>query len=139
MGAQDAKPVRDVAAAVIQDTVGRVLLLQRGATAPTFPGHWGPVTGLVEAGETPAEAALREMQEEIGLGGRIVRAGAPFLVDVGAFAVRVHPFLCELIGEPGDIHLHAENQRHEWLPIAAALARQAIPGLDRDFRALGLL
>lgn len=135
----DGKAARDVAAAVIQDEAGRVLLLQRGATAPLYPDRWGPVTGTVEPGETPAETARRETQEEIGLSVYILRAGEPFLVDVGAFIVRVYPFLCQLDNPAGEIRLQDENQTYAWLTIAEALARPAIPDLDKDFRALGLL
>ncbi len=132
------KPIRDVAAAVIQDEAGRVLLVQRGATAPTFPGCWGVVTGFVDAGETPAGAVGREIVEELGAVGRIVRAGAPFTVDIGPFIVRAWPFLCTL--EAGStIHLQEENQRYEWVALADVFSRPLIPQLDQDFRALGLL
>ncbi len=132
------KPVRDVAAAVIQDEAGRVLLLQRGPTAPTFPDHWGVVTGYVDPGETPAQAALREIAEELNVTGRVLRAGAPFLVDIGRANVRVWPFLCAL-DEPGAIRLADENRRFTWASVPEALARPIVPQLDQDFRALGLL
>ncbi|MDR1888639.1 MAG: dihydroneopterin triphosphate diphosphatase [Zoogloeaceae bacterium] len=40
-----------------------ILLLERAL----HPGYWQSVTGSLEAGETPAEAALREVAEETGL------------------------------------------------------------------------
>ena len=132
------KPIRDVAAAVIQDDQGRVLLLQRGAEAPTFPNHWGLVTGVVDAGETPERTVLREIGEELGVQGRIRRAGDPFLVDIGAYIVRVWPFLCAL-DRPDAITLQPENQRYEWVPIPEVFARRTIPQIDQDFRALGLI
>ncbi len=131
------QPIRDVAAAIIQDEAGRVLLLQRGPTAPTFPGHWGPVTGYVEAGETPAEAVRREIGEELAVGGHILRAGEPFLVDIGRAVLRVWPFLCAL-DRPDAIQLQAENQQYAWVPIPAIAQRQTIPNIDQDLRALGL-
>ncbi len=132
------RPVRDVAAAVIQRADGRVLLLQRGPTAPTFPNRWGLVTGLVEPGETPAETARREMGEEIGVSGTIVRAGAPFEVDAGVFIARVWPFLCA-IDPAASIVLTGENQRAEWVTIGEVFRRETIPRIDQDFRALGLV
>lgn len=45
----------------------RILLIQRGITAPTFPGCWAFPAGLAEPGETPREAAIRETLEEIGV------------------------------------------------------------------------
>jgi dATP pyrophosphohydrolase len=41
----------------------QVLLLERADKA----GYWQSVTGSIEAGETPFEAAVREVQEETGL------------------------------------------------------------------------
>jgi mutator protein MutT len=138
MSAPTDKPLRDVAAAVIQDQAGRVLLLQRGPTAPTFPNHWGPVTGMVETGETPEQTILREMQEELGITGRILRAGEPFQVDIGPYIVQVWPFLCAL-DAPDAIQLRSENQQYEWVSIPAVFRRQTISQIDQDFRALGLI
>lgn len=50
---------------VVYDGDGRVLLLQRVDN----PRFWQSVTGSLEAGETPAEAARREVAEEIGWSG----------------------------------------------------------------------
>lgn len=41
----------------------QVLLLERADKA----GYWQSVTGSLEAGETPADAAIREVKEETGL------------------------------------------------------------------------
>jgi ADP-ribose pyrophosphatase YjhB (NUDIX family) len=43
----------------------RVLLVKRGG--PTLPGKWSIPGGMVELGETTAEAARREVAEECGL------------------------------------------------------------------------
>jgi 8-oxo-dGTP diphosphatase len=64
-----------VAASVAVFRHGRVLLAARGR-APmtgvfTLPG------GLVEAGETLGEAALRELREEVGVEARLIGALAP--------------------------------------------------------------
>ena len=42
-----------------------VLLMKRTLDAPSHPGHWGLVGGTLEAGETPREGLLREIQEEL--------------------------------------------------------------------------
>lgn len=48
---------------VVQD--GRVLLVKRAK--PPLAGCWAFPGGSVEAGETPEQAALRELEEETGL------------------------------------------------------------------------
>ncbi|MGH3868902.1 MAG: NUDIX domain-containing protein [Pseudonocardiaceae bacterium] len=44
------------------DDVGRILLVQ-----PTYKDHWDIPGGYVEMGETPAQAAAREVREELGI------------------------------------------------------------------------
>ena len=49
----------------------RFLMIKRGI-APR-KGAWGFPSGFIENGETPEEACLREMKEETGLSGKIVK------------------------------------------------------------------
>jgi 8-oxo-dGTP pyrophosphatase MutT (NUDIX family) len=44
------------------DEAGRILLVQ-----PTYKDHWDLPGGYVETGETPAQAAAREVREELDL------------------------------------------------------------------------
>jgi 8-oxo-dGTP diphosphatase len=44
------------------DESGRILLVQ-----PTYKDHWDIPGGYVETGETPAQAAAREVREELGI------------------------------------------------------------------------
>tara|TARA_Y100000034_G_scaffold130503_1_gene189144 strand:- start:4004 stop:5209 length:1206 start_codon:yes stop_codon:yes gene_type:complete len=54
-------------AILIFDPHGRVLVLRRGPTDPWKPGHWNFPGGGVEVGETPQQAAVREVYEEAGI------------------------------------------------------------------------
>ena len=49
----------------------RFLLIERGR-APA-KGLWGPPSGFIEVGETPEEACLRELKEETGVSGKIIK------------------------------------------------------------------
>ena len=45
-----------------------LLIAQRAKSIDSDPGVWGPsVSGVVEEGESAAEAAVRELSEELGL------------------------------------------------------------------------
>jgi ADP-ribose pyrophosphatase YjhB (NUDIX family) len=49
----------------------KFLLIKRGI--PPKKGMWGSPSGFVESGETPEEACLRELREETGISGEIVK------------------------------------------------------------------
>lgn len=63
LAAAPARPVLAVSAAIFRD--GRVLLAQRAGRP--LAGRWSLPGGRVEAGERLAEAAAREVREEVGL------------------------------------------------------------------------
>lgn len=80
-----------VACAVIFDAAGRILLGQRAEGAP-YAGFWEFPGGKVEAGETPCQALLRELQEELGI---TVEEAEPWLVREHCYPhaqVRLHFF-----------------------------------------------
>jgi len=58
-----------VVAAIVEHEGAVILVRSKG-----WPANWhGIVAGFMEKGETPAEGVLREVQEELGLRGEIVR------------------------------------------------------------------
>ena len=61
-----AKSLLLVAAAALVDADGRVLLCQR-PEGKQLAGLWEFPGGKVEAGETPEQCLIRELQEEIGI------------------------------------------------------------------------
>lgn len=66
---------------------GDILVQQRGANKKTYPLLWDvSVAGHMAAGETSEEAALREVEEEIGL-----RIKAADLLQVGVYkSLKLH-------------------------------------------------
>lgn len=89
---------------------------------------WSLPKGHVEAGETPEQAALREVFEETGLVGRIV---APlgiidfwFVVEDKRIHKTVHHFVIEAIGgELSDEDIEVEAV--EWIPFDQVVRRLA--------------
>lgn len=56
------------AGALFLDGTGRVLIVE-----PTYKEYWEIPGGMIEAGETPSEACVREISEELGLAMRLGR------------------------------------------------------------------
>lgn len=114
----DARP-SVVSCYIVQD--GRLLMLRR--RFPSGALEWTALSGEIEPGETPEEAAAREAMEEIGVA----------VVVEERLGERVHPetgrHLIYLVGRilSGDTHLvdHDENSEVEWVSIPEALERWA--------------
>ena len=62
-----AEIIRRVAAVLLIDRQGRILMQHRSMDAPAAPGKWSFPGGGIEEGEAPQEAARRELLEETGL------------------------------------------------------------------------
>lgn len=54
---------------VVFDRAGRLLLIKR--KRPPFKGQYALPGGFVDIGETVEDAALRELEEETGIGGKV--------------------------------------------------------------------
>ena len=81
------------------------------------PGHWSLCGGQVELGETCTEAAVREMQEELGL-----TIPATELVVIGVVQEPTKPSVLSLRTVPtkaGGIGRCVEGRRLDWLHIEA--------------------
>lgn len=131
---REAEPPAQTISVVVTRDDGRVLLLQR---VPERGGFWQLVTGRVEPGETPAQAAQRELGEETGLSSPV----RP-LDYVHAFAwgeatppivAREHAFAA--VAPSGEVRLRpAEHQAFDWVPVPEALERLPFEGLREAVR-----
>jgi 8-oxo-dGTP pyrophosphatase MutT (NUDIX family) len=123
---------RSDARAVVETSAGGVIYRWRGETAHVLLirdryRHWGFPKGHLEEGETAADAALREVAEETGLGE--LRLGPRLQTIDWFFRFRgrlIHKF-CHfyLIESPrGDTCPQADEGITEcvWLPLEEALA-----------------
>jgi lipoyl(octanoyl) transferase len=121
-------PVPTVGVVIAQSD--QYLLLRR---TPARGGFWQPVTGHIEAGESPAQAAARELREETG-----------FTVDVGSLEYvhafpwgqyqppklgREHAFVARV--ESKAPSLGDEHDAFEWVDLPTALERVPFAGFKR--------
>lgn len=101
-----------VAAVIRQGS--RFLLGKRSEHKKLSPGWWSPISGRIEPGETPAEAAVRECWEEIGVRTRALQPLTE--IDVAGGTIRLHFWLIEIIeGQPR--LENDENSELRWFSI----------------------
>jgi 8-oxo-dGTP pyrophosphatase MutT (NUDIX family) len=83
--------------AAIFDSSGKILLLKRSDDA-----KWCMPCGLVDAGETPEQAAIREAKEETGLDVKILELVGIYTrlpsIEWGLFTIVSTVYLCEVTG-----------------------------------------
>lgn len=90
------KPHLPIALALIWRE-GKILLSRRRPDADHLPDVWEFPGGKVEANETPALAAVREAQEEIGLVVEVVAERALIEWEYEKRIVTLHPFDCRVV------------------------------------------
>ena len=104
-------------------------LVLRRAAGGRCPGSWETVHGHIEAGETPAEAAARELLEETGLTPEKLYN----LSRVETFyqhrldEVALVPVFAAFVPREAAVTTGGEHDRFEWLPPVDARRRFAWP------------
>lgn len=111
----------DVVAAVIR--VGnRVLATQRGYGE--WRGSWEFPGGKTEPGESPSQALVREIREELCLHIHVDRLLRTIEYDYPTFHLRMHCYLCEMAGGRLTLEEHEaalwvgvdDLEKLDWLP-----------------------
>ena len=95
----------------IVDTSGRVLFIRRSRTAPTRSGQYEHPAGLIEPGETPPQAALREAFEETGID---LPPWRLMLLRVEEGPKGLHFVYTARVMRDTPVRLSYEHDAHEW-------------------------
>ena len=115
----------EVVAAVIRKG-DRIFATQRGYG--DFKDWWEFPGGKIEPGETPEEALLREIREELSAEIRIGRLLKTVEWDYPAFHLTLHCFLCTPVSE--SLHLN-EHEAARWRDAAEIHSVRWLPA-DED-------
>ena len=115
----------EVVAAAITDPRGRVLLARR-AVGRDLAGLWEFPGGKVEPGETPEQALVRELREELGIE---VRPGAPLIAVPQAYPTKRLRLDVRLVSAWNGVPKGHEGQALAWVPLHR-LASYAMPPAD---------
>lgn len=121
------KTIEVVAAIITKD--GKFFATQRGYGE--FKDGWEFPGGKIEPGETPEEALVREIKEELNADIKVGKLVDVVEYDYPEFHLTMHCFLCELNGEhlvlleheAARWLLHDELDSVDWLPADRGLIK----------------
>lgn len=99
----------EVVAAIIKHE-DRILTTQRGYGE--FRGFWEFPGGKIEAGETPHEALIREIKEELNIDILVGDLAGTIEYDYPEFHLTMHCFICTFLS--GELQLN-EHEDLKWL------------------------
>ena len=123
------RPVVDVAVGVLRAPDGRVLLTER-KPGKDAAGFWELPGGQVEPGESPAQAAARELLEEVGVHADELAPWRVYEHDFPAKRVRLHWFnVRRWSGEAKG----REGQRVAWVDPADPTVGPLLPSNELAF------
>jgi 8-oxo-dGTP diphosphatase len=123
------KPYGMAVSAFISDGSGKILLLQRVASASYLAGLWETPGGKIDSGESFDQALLREVREEAGLS--IALDGVAGISEFELPHVKVVVVYMNAHVVEGEVCLSEEHQDYAWLPISELSSMGLTPALQR--------
>ena len=115
---------------------GKILLFKRSNLVGTYRGLWGGVAGYVEELEDPYNTAVKEIQQEAGIGLdalELVRKGEPIefsdTYDGRRYDWIVYPFLFHVKAKQ-IVRIDWEHEEYRWVTPSELKKFDTVPGLD---------
>ena len=118
----------EVVAAVIRNDEGQIFATQRGYGE--WKDYWEYPGGKIEGDETPEEALVREIREELDTEIRVDRFLCTVEWDYPGFHLTMHCYICSLM--TGSIHLN-EHEDARWLSAANLRSVKWLPADEQLF------
>jgi 8-oxo-dGTP diphosphatase len=127
-------PVIDVAASIVRAPDGRVLMAER-TPGQLSPGFWELPGGKIDAGESAQQAAVRELEEEIGIRALSLTPWIKYEHPFRLRRLRLHYFKVDKwVGTPHG----REGQRVAWIDPGSPAVAPILPSVERVLDALAL-
>jgi len=127
MSPSTAMPAIHVAAGVLRDSEGRILLAQRPPSAP-LAGAWEFPGGKIDPWESPLQGLVRELDEELDIRVRYARHLARYCHTEHARPTYLYVWhVLDWVGEPQG----AEGQVLRWLPVDQLMVEGLLPADER--------
>lgn len=113
-----------------------LLMLHRSRTAVLGPNQWGVPAGKIELRETPREAALREMSEEIGASHSVkeTKYMGPMRDTYYGGQFEIHLF--QYVWFSGKVELNNEHSDFAWVSKESICNYDVMKGIEEDIAIL---
>ena len=103
---------------------GRVLAAKRGESKYAYVAHkYEFAGGKIEPGESPEQALVREIKEELCADIRIIQPFMTLEHEYPDFTITLYIFLCEFVSE----FRNTEHETLAWLPLSELNAEEWAP------------
>lgn len=120
-----------VAKALLIDSSGNLLILNRGVTHPHFPGHYDLPGGEVEEGESLDVAVAREILEEAGIS---IHENQLEKVFERQYPTLLHVlYVANLSSERPNVTLSWEHSNFQWITLEGLLDLPLPDGVDKYY------
>ncbi|MGB6838931.1 MAG: NUDIX hydrolase [Microgenomates group bacterium] len=116
----------------------KILLLKRSPSRHSSPNKWQPISGYIREKEVAEDAVLREVKEETGLKGKIIKTGRVFEVTDKWGRWVIMTFLVEVASTEISIDKE-EHSEAVWIKPEEINKYNLVAGVEKDLKVLQLL